>query len=40
MTGSRALGARWRDPLDEFSRPIALMCDRGLEFRSKRHVRR
>jgi hypothetical protein len=24
-----ALGARWRDPLDELGRPIALVCDRG-----------
>ncbi|MGQ0671080.1 MAG: Arm DNA-binding domain-containing protein [Actinomycetota bacterium] len=24
-----ALGPRWRDPLDELGRPVALVCDRG-----------
>jgi integrase len=27
-----ALGPRWRDPLDELGRPVALVCDRGDGF--------
>jgi len=27
-----ALGTRWRDPLDELGRPVALVCDRGDGF--------
>jgi integrase len=27
-----AFGSRWRDPLDELGRPVALVCDRGDGF--------